>query len=85
MYVTSSPLYPQLNGKTESTVKVAKNLFKKAFLKNRKYPWLVLLDQRNTPTEGLGYSPAQRFRSRSQNLTMTAQPRHYQNWKLDKM
>ena len=34
-HVTSSPLYPKSNGKTESSVKVAKSLFKKA-LKDRK-------------------------------------------------
>ena len=61
--VTSSPLYPKSNGKAESSVKVAKNLFKKA-LKDGKDPWLALLNQRNTPTEGLGCSPAQRLMSR---------------------
>ena len=48
-----SPLYPKSNGKAESSVKVAKNLFKKA-LKDGKDPRLALLDQRNTSTEGLG-------------------------------
>ena len=62
-HVTSSPIYPKSNGKAESSVKVAKNLFKKA-LKDGKDPWLALLDQRNTPTEGLGSSPAQRLMSR---------------------
>ena len=62
-HVTSSPLYPKSNGKAESSVKVAKKLFKKA-LKDGKDPWLALLDQRNTPTEGLGCSPAQRLMSR---------------------
>ena len=58
-HVTSSPLYPKLNDKAESSVKVAKNLFKKA-LKDGKDPWLALLDQRNR----LGCSPAQRLMSR---------------------
>ncbi|KAK3710878.1 hypothetical protein QZH41_014864 [Actinostola sp. cb2023] len=62
-HVSSSPLYPKSNGKAESSVKVTKRLFKKA-LRDDKDPWLALLDQRNTPTEGLGSSPAQRLMSR---------------------
>ena len=62
-HVTFSPLYPKSNGKAESSVKVAKKLFKKA-LKGGKGTWLASLDQRNTPTEGLGCSPAQRLMPR---------------------
>ena len=42
-------------------VNVAKS--KKA-LRDDKDPWLAMLDQRNTPTESLGTSPAQRLMSR---------------------
>ena len=49
-HVASSPLYPKSNWKAESSVKVAKNLFKKT-LKDGQDAWLALLDQRNTPTE----------------------------------
>ena len=44
-------------------MKVVKSLFRKA-LKDNKDPWLALLDQRNTPTESLESSPAQRLMSR---------------------
>ena len=53
---TSSPYYPRGNGKAESAVKIAKNFFKKA-----EDPWLVILDYRNTPTQGHRASPAQIF------------------------
>lgn len=60
---TSSPHHPRGNGKAESAVKVVKNLFKKA-IRAGKDPWLALLDYRNTPTEGIYASPAQRLMSR---------------------
>ena len=41
----------------------AKSLIKKT-LKDNRDPWLALLDQRNTPTESIGTSPAQRLMSR---------------------
>ena len=56
-HVTSSPRYPKSNGKAEAAVKIAKNLFKKA-IKDGRDPWSVLLDYRNTPTEGMKSSPA---------------------------
>ena len=62
-HVNSSPHYPKSNGKAESAVKVAKNLFKKG-IKDSRDPWLALLDYRNTPTEGMRSSPAQRLLSR---------------------
>lgn len=62
-HVTSYPRYPKSNGKAESAVKVAKNVFKKA-LKDGRDPWLALLGYRNTPTEGMNPSPAQRLMSR---------------------
>lgn len=62
-HVTSSPHYAKANGKAESSVKAVKQLFKKAG-RDGKDPWLALLDYRNTPTEGLGNSPAQRLMSR---------------------
>ena len=62
-HVSSSPHYPKSNGKAESSVKIVKKLFKKAE-HGRKDPWLALLDYCNTPTEGIGASPAQRLMSR---------------------
>ena len=62
-HVTSSPRHVKSNGKAESAVKVAKKIFKKAHRDN-KDPWLALLDQRNTPTQGVNSSPVQRLMSR---------------------
>lgn len=62
-HVTSSPYHPKSNGKAESAVKVAKNIFKKAYRDNQD-PWLAMLDQRNTPTQGVDSSPVQRLMSR---------------------
>jgi len=63
-HVTSSPCHPKSNGRAESAVKVAKNLFKKAIKEDGKDPCSALLDYRNTPTEGMKSSPAQRLMSR---------------------
>ena len=57
---TSSPRYPQSNGKAENAVKTVKRLFKKCQASGQS-EYLALLDWRNTPTEGIGTSPAQRF------------------------
>ena len=61
--MTSPPKHAKSNGKAESAVKVAKKIFKKAHRDN-KDPWLALLDQRNTPTQGVNSSPVQRLMSR---------------------
>ena len=66
-HITSSPRYPQSNGKVESAVKICENLMKKAAC-GKFDPYLALLDYRNTPTE-IGSSPAQRlFSRRTRNL-----------------
>ena len=71
-HVTSSPGFAQSNGKAESAVKVLKNLMIKAQADNRD-PYLALLDWRNTPTEGVGSSPAQRlFGRRTRTLLPTS-------------
>ena len=69
---TSSPRYPQSNGKAENAVKVCKALLKKARADNRD-PLLAFLDWRNTPSEGLGTSPVQRLMGRR---TRTLLPTH---------
>ena len=58
-HTTSSPEYPQSNGKVESAVKIAKTILRKATDLD-----LALLSWRNTPTEGMDSSPAQRLFSR---------------------
>jgi len=62
-HATSSPYHSQGNGKAESGVKVAKMLLKKASADGKSF-YLSLLDYRNTPTEVVGVSPAQRLMSR---------------------
>lgn len=62
-HITSSPGYPQSNGKAELAVKSAKHLMKKA-KKSECDPYLALLDFRNTPSQHLGSSPVQRLMNR---------------------
>ena len=60
VHVTSSPHYPQSNGKVENAIKRAKNLLKKSKAAGADF-YLGLLAWRNTPSEGLESSPAQRM------------------------
>ena len=59
----SSPLYAQSNGKAENAVKQAKTLMKKA-AESKSDVYLALLTLRNTPSEDMKTSPAQRLFSR---------------------
>ena len=58
-HTVSSSYHSQSNGKAESAVKIAKRLFKRS-----PDPYMALLEYRNTPTVGLGSSPAQRLLAR---------------------
>ena len=58
--VTSSPNYPQSNGRVENADKKAKQLIKKSKQAGTDI-YLALLDWRNTPTEGVDCSPVQRL------------------------
>ncbi|XP_061190283.1 uncharacterized protein K02A2.6-like [Saccostrea echinata] len=72
-HVTSSPRYAQSNGKAENSVKIAKRLIHK-YAMDGKDPILALLDLRNTPTQGIGYSHAQRiFDRRTKTLLPVAE------------
>ena len=62
-HTTSSPEFPQSNGKAESGVKVAKSLLRKAWAGNED-PWLAILGYRHTPTQGSNTAPVQRFLGR---------------------
>lgn len=62
-HVTSSPRYPQSNGKAENAVKTVKRLFAKCKLSGHS-EFQALLNWRNTPGEGMQSSPAQRLMGR---------------------
>ena len=71
-HLTRSPRYPQSNGKVESAVKIAQNIMERARLAGTD-PNLSLLDYRNTPSEGIGSSPAQLlFGRRTRTLLPTS-------------
>ena len=59
-HITSSPRYPQSNGKAENAVKTVKRLFSKCRASGQS-EYLALVDWCNTPSEGIGTSPAQRL------------------------
>src|SRR6218665_639539 len=72
MAITSSPRYPQSNGKSESAIKTAKRLMTKAS-ESGLDPFCALLSFRNTPFAQLGLSPAQiMLGSRTRTLLPTA-------------
>ena len=58
MHVTTSPTYPQSNGKVEAAVNSAKTVMSKS-RKTKSDPYLALLEYRNRPRQGLGTSPVQ--------------------------
>jgi len=60
---TSSPHFPQSNGKAENAVKIAKSLLRKAKAANSD-PYLSMLAFRNTPTRETLSSPVQRLMNR---------------------
>ncbi|XP_028416747.1 uncharacterized protein K02A2.6-like [Dendronephthya gigantea] len=62
-HLTSSPGNSKANGKAESAVKMAKRLIRKA-VEGGADPYLAILDYRNTPTQGMESSPAQRLLNR---------------------
>ena len=59
-HITSSPCYPQSNGKAENAVKTVKRLFTKCRASGQS-EYLALLDWCNTLSEGIGTSSAQHF------------------------
>ena len=62
-HMTSSPGYPQSNGKVEQAVKTVKNLTKRDKT-SESDTYLALLDFRNTTSQVLDNSPVQRLMNR---------------------
>ena len=62
-HLTSSPHYPKSNGMAESAVKTAKRTLRKA-KENDEDAFLAVLAHRNTISQGVGQSPAQRMLDR---------------------
>ena len=72
---TSSPGNSQSNGAAEAAVKIAKRLMIRSRAANED-PYLGLLNHRNTPTEGMQSSPAQRLMGRrTKTLIPTTLPK----------
>ena len=69
-HTASSPYNSQSNGKAESAVKIAKRL-----LKRSRDPYRALLEWRNTPTAGMGSSPAQRLLARRTRAAVPTSPK----------
>ena len=72
-HIKSSPGNHKANGEAESAVKHIKRLFEKCRA-SREDPYLGLLNFRNTPTEGLQNSPAQRMFGRRTNSHLPCLP-----------
>ena len=71
-HITSNPGNPKANGKAKSAIKTPKNLLLKT-LDNARDPYMAILGYRNTPTQGLDASLAQRLMSqRFKTLLPTA-------------
>lgn len=66
--VTSSPLYPQANGKAEKGLNIIKQLLKKA-ADSRNDPYLALLSYRASPLD-CGLSPAELLMGRKLRTTL---------------
>ena len=71
---TSSPGNSKANGAAEAAVKIAKSLMKKCN-HSKQDPYLALLNWRNTPQEGLEYSPVQRLMGRRSKTLLPTNPR----------
>ena len=62
-HITSLPRFPSSNGKVEEAIQTLKRLILKSKMA-KSDPYLALLGFRNTPTQGIDSSPAQRLFNR---------------------
>lgn len=70
---TSAPGNSRANGAAEAAVKIAKNMMKKCYA-NKDDPYIALLNIRNTPNEGVDYSPVQRLMGRRTKTLLPTNP-----------
>jgi len=71
-HAKSSPILAKSKGKAEQAFKTEKALIRKA-KSEKHYPFLALLDFKNTPTHGMDSSPRQRLMShRTKTLLSTS-------------
>ena len=80
VHTTSSPRFPQTNGEAEGAVQTIKNLLKKA-----QDPYKGLLNYRNTPLDGITFSPAQllmdrRLKSSQPTKVDLLKPQHHKKF-----
>ncbi len=83
LHITSSPTYPQSNGKNEATVKSMKKLICTSWMRNCLDDGKLaqaLLQYRNTPSQRDGLSPAQKLFGRPVQDTL---PGHNRDFKLE--
>ncbi|CAK1554172.1 unnamed protein product [Leptosia nina] len=71
-HITSSPNYPQSNGRSERAVQTVKGLFKKCYMDKTDF-YISLLNLRNTPRDGLS-SPAQLLMGRRLRCKLPVHP-----------
>ena len=79
-HITSSPLYPQSNGKAESAVKSMKKIIKGVWIRNqldKSKLARALLQYRNTPSRRDGLSPAQKLLGKPVQDTIPAHRRAF--------
>ena len=80
-HVTSSPEYPQSNGKAEKAVQIVKRLLKKA-KENYEDPYLALLNYRTPPLSGSDRSPGEISMNRKLRTKLPSAEEHVTMHKL---
>ena len=80
-HVTSSPEYPQSNGKADKAVQIVKRLLKKA-KENYEDPYLALLNYRASPLSGSDRSPGEISMNRKLRTKLPSAEEHVTMHKL---
>jgi hypothetical protein len=78
---TTSPRFPQANGKAERAVGVCKQLMQKSLIAKSDF-YVALLDFRNTPQAEIGLSPAQRMFGRRTRSLIPAVSKKFEQQQL---